>query len=116
MANVSDAELLGHYKLTTLFPDEWPKEKNQSSDEEDEPPSRSVRAKNAKIARRKSKYYALERNSSNRSSVPGAQRSDNGVENLVQKDEPDPLGAFPSVVYMLRQRGLPVEEDLKLSS
>ncbi|TKA73790.1 hypothetical protein B0A49_05140 [Cryomyces minteri] len=49
-----------------------------------------------------------------RSSIPGTQRTRDGADNLVQKDEPDPLGTSASVVQVLRQRGLPVEQNLKL--
>ena len=38
--------------------------------------------------------------------IPGAERSKDGVETLVQKDEQDPLGMYPSVVQVLRARSL----------
>ena len=67
------------------------------------------------MRRSKSRYSALERAASDRRSVlPGSQRTGDGVENLVQKDEPDPLGSTESVVRILRQLGLPVTEDPKL--
>lgn len=104
--------LLNHYNLKTLYPDVWPEEKDYSSDDEAHP---SNAPSVAAVRRSKSRYSALGRGTSNRASVPGAERSKDGIENLVQKDEPDPLGATPSVVHVLRQRGLPVEDDLKLS-
>jgi len=105
-----ESTLLSHYKITTLYPDAWPEEKDQdqSSDEEPLPNLRS------KVRRSKSRYSALERNASYRSSVPGAERTKDGVENLVQKDEPDPLGGQQSVIQVLRQRGVPVEDNQKL--
>ena len=40
--------------------------------------------------------------------------NDDGLENLVQRDEPDPLGSTQSVVRILRQQGLPIQEDTRL--
>lgn len=105
-----ESTLLNHYKITTLYPDAWPagKDLDDSSDEEPLPDSRS------KVRRSKSRYSALDRTASYRSSVPGAERTKDGVENLVQKDEPDPLGGPQSVIQVLRQRGVPVEDNQKL--
>ncbi|PVH86063.1 hypothetical protein DL98DRAFT_482578 [Cadophora sp. DSE1049] len=104
--------VLEHYQLSTAYPVEWPAEKDMSdaSDEEETKPMR-----NAGIRRSKSRYSALERAASDRKSIlPGSQRGDNGVENMVQRDEPDPLGTTDSVVRILRQLGLPVQEDPRL--
>lgn len=104
--------VLEHYQLSTPYPLEWPAEKDLSdaSDEENEPKN-TVR----KSTVRKSRFSVLERASSSRKSfVPGAQKTGDGVENLVQKDEPDPLGSTTSVVRMLRESGLPVSEDTNL--
>ena len=103
--------ILNHYNLTSSFPNTWPAEKNDSDASEDE---HSADRKNG-IRRSKSRYSALERAGSDRRSlVPGAQKLKDGQENLVQKDEPDPLGTSSSVVRVLRQKGLPVEEDTRL--
>lgn len=113
MANL-EATLLNHYKIDSLYPAEWPSEKDNedSSDEEEK-----LETATSKPPRRsKSRYSVLERNPRQRTSVPGSQKNKDGVENLVQKDEPDPLGGAGSVVQILRARGLPVEEDLKLST
>jgi exocyst complex component 2 len=100
--------LKNHYKIQTLDLSEWPAEKDQedSSDEEIIPA----------LSKRKSKsrYSALSRNATLRSSILGAERSKEGVENLVQKDEPDPLGGPQSVISVLRQRGIPIEDDSRL--
>ncbi|CAG8952478.1 hypothetical protein HYFRA_00001225 [Hymenoscyphus fraxineus] len=104
--------VLDHYQLATPYPVEWPAEKDMSdaSDEEEE----SSNAKK-KVMRRKSRYSALERPTGDRKSlVPGSQRTRNGTENLVQRDEPDPLGTTESVVRILRQLGLPVQDDIGL--
>ncbi|KUJ10338.1 uncharacterized protein LY89DRAFT_740063 [Mollisia scopiformis] len=105
--------VLEHYQLTTAYPVEWPAEKDNSdaSDEEEETkPSR-----NGMIRRSKSRYSALERVASDRKSfLPGSQRGENGVDTMVQRDEPDPLGSTDSVVRILRQMGLPVQEDPRI--
>ena len=105
--------VLDHYHLSTAYPLEWPAEKDLSepSDEED-----AAKTKRSGVIRRsKSRYSALERAASERKSlVPGSQKTGDGVENLVQRDEPDPLGTTDSVVRALRQQGLPVQEDSEL--
>lgn len=110
---MSEATLLNHYKINNLFPDAWPAEKDDlaSSSEEDEPlsPRPGLGSR-----RSKSRYSALGRQSSSRSSIPDAQRTKDGRDNLVQKDEQDPLGGPSTVMQVLRQRGLPVEDDAKL--
>lgn len=110
MAADMERQLLEHYNLKTLYPSEWPTEKDEAEDSDDEPqPNRQ----SAAIQRRRSRYSVLER-SGIRSSVPGTEKTKEGVDTLVQKDEADPLGNASSVVNVLRQRGLPVEDDLKL--
>ena len=103
--------ILNHYNLNSPYPTVWPAEKDDSDTSEEE---KSSNNKNA-MRRSKSRYSALERSGSDRRSlVPGAERLKDGQENLVQRDEPDPLGGRDSVVRILRQKGLPVEEDTKL--
>lgn len=104
---MAESTLLNHYNLTTLYPTEWPEEKDQDDDALDV----DVTAQSNST---RPKYTSLQRGSSVRSIVPGSQRSKDGVETLVQKDEADPLGGADSVVRILRQRGLPVEEDSRL--
>jgi exocyst complex component 2 len=110
MANL-ERNVLEFYKLSTLYPSEWPAEKNEeeeASDEEDESFKR-------KAGRRKSRYQALERAVSNRASiVPGSENSGKGVGNLVQRDEQDPLGTTDSVVRTLDRMGVPVQDDTRL--
>lgn len=104
--------ILEHYSLSTAFPVEWPAEKDDSEASEDE----EQRMKDKRANFRKSRYSVLERATSDRRSViPGSQRTGDGRENLVQRDEPDPLGTTESVVRILRQLGLPVQEDQRLS-
>ncbi|KAF2089658.1 hypothetical protein K490DRAFT_36884 [Saccharata proteae CBS 121410] len=106
----TERALLEHYNLSTLYPAEWPAEKDDS--DSDDEISRATKTA-ASLRRSKSRYSALER-SGTRSSMPGTERTKEGVDTLVQKDEADPLGHAPSVVNVLRQHGLPVEDDLKL--
>jgi exocyst complex component 2 len=106
--------VLEHYQLPTAYPEEWPAEKDlsdASSDEEFAGKSKRI----GMIRRSKSRYSALERSASDRRSlVPGSQKTGDGIENLVQKDEPDPLGTADSVVRILKQQGLPVQDDIDL--
>ncbi|ORY16834.1 exocyst complex component Sec5-domain-containing protein [Clohesyomyces aquaticus] len=106
-----EEKLKSKYNITTLYPAQWPEDKDHSSDEEDTLP-RTATAQ--PIRRSKSRYSVLEHGGSYQRNIPGAERSRDGVENLVQKDEGDALGTYPSVVQVLRQRGLPVEDDIKL--
>jgi len=103
--------VLDFYQVSSLDFTEWPAEKNEDSEGSDNDDD-EVRKK---INRRKSRYQALERAVSNRSSVvPGSENSGSGVGNLVQRDEPDPLGTTDSVVRTLKQLGVPLQEDAKL--
>lgn len=104
--------VLEFYGVTTLFPTEWPADKDNSdaSDSEKED-------KKKKINRRKSRYQALERAATNRNSViASADKSatGGGVGALLNRDEPDPLGSSDSVVRTLRQFGVPIQEDHRL--
>ena len=110
LSDMADFErsIVDHYNLSTPFPTEWPKELDES-DEEDVPDQAIG------VRRSRSRYSALERSASDRRSIiPGSQKTGDGRANLVQKDESDPLGGIDSVVRTLRQRGLPVEEDSRL--
>lgn len=103
--------ILNHYNLSDPFPTAWPTEKDDSEASEDEKP----RVDRLSVRRSKSRYSALERiGSDRRNLVPGSQKLKDGQENLVQKDEPDPLGGRDSVVRILKQKGLPVDEDTRL--
>ncbi|KAJ4425104.1 Exocyst complex component S5 [Gnomoniopsis sp. IMI 355080] len=103
-----ERNVLDFYQLSNPYPVEWPTEKDNSDVSEDEDMK-------LKANRRKSRYQALEKAVSNRNSMmPGHQKSSNGVGNIVQKDEPDPLGTTDSVVRTLKQLGVPVQEDPRL--
>ena len=114
MSSSIETEILNKYNLTTLYPATWPEEKDEADEEDtfDEPvPKATPQA----IRRSKSRYSVLEPSSRYSRQVPGAERSKDGVETLVQKDEQDPLGMYPSVVQVLRARNVHVEDDIKLS-
>ncbi|TRX93766.1 hypothetical protein FHL15_005442 [Xylaria flabelliformis] len=107
-----DRSVLDFYGISTLMPTTWPAEKNDKADDSD---SDREQQQKKKINRRKSRYDALERAVSNRSSiVAGSEKSASGVSNLVQRDEPDPLGSSDSVVRTLKDLGVPIQDDTRL--
>ncbi|POS85906.1 hypothetical protein EPUL_001622 [Erysiphe pulchra] len=102
-------EVLSQYQLKTPFPTEWPADKDVSdgSDNEENEPAPNLPQKS------KPRYSALIRAAGNRKSVArSSQRADN--ENILQRDEPDPLGSTDSVVGKLKNLGLPVQDNLRL--
>lgn len=109
-----ETQLLNKYNIPTLYPSQWPEEKDNSSDSEDEgsAPQRPLTLQ--PVRRSKSRFSVLETSGSFARKREGVEKTKDGVENLVQKDEQDPLGTYPSVVQVLRQRGLSVEDDIKL--
>lgn len=114
MAEV-ERDILNHYHLSTLYPSEWPTRDDESdagSDNEGGPKGSPSGVSPGTVS--KPRFAALDRQSSLRSSISGSQKIKEGVESVVQKDEPDPLGIAPSVVQQLRRQGLPVEDDLRL--
>jgi exocyst complex component 2 len=106
-----EQEILNKYNLSTLYPTRWPDEKNDDSDSDADVPTAPALQP---VRRSKSRYSVLEDRSRFSRQVPGAEISKDGKENLVQKDEQDPLGMYPSVVQVLRMRNIQVEEDIKL--
>jgi len=107
-----EQKILTKYNLTTLYPTRWPDEKNDDSDSDGDASYTAAPA--APLSRTRSRFSVLEDRSRFSRQVPGAERSKDGKENLVQKDEQDPLGMYPSVVQVLRTRNIQVEEDIKL--
>ncbi|KAK5635142.1 hypothetical protein RRF57_010854 [Xylaria bambusicola] len=106
-----DRNVLDFYGISTLMPTTWPAEKNDKIDDSDS--DREQQKK--KLNRRKSRYDALERAVSSRASiVAGSEKSSSGVSNLVQRDEPDPLGSSDSVVRTLNDLGVPIQDDTRL--
>ncbi|KAI1425499.1 exocyst complex component Sec5-domain-containing protein [Xylaria sp. FL1777] len=108
-----DRNVLDFYGISTLMPSTWPAEKNDKLDDDSD--SDREQQKKKKLNRRKSRYDALERAVSNRASiVAGSETSSSGVSNLVQRDEPDPLGSSDSVVRALNDLGVPIQDDTRL--
>ena len=108
----SEEVTLTYYNLKNPFPTEWPAELDDS-DIEDAPVTSNVQK--SLLRRSKTRYSALERAGSDRRSlVPGTEKIGDGRENLVQRDEPDPLGGTDSVVRVLRQKGLLVDDDPRI--
>ncbi|EEH46708.1 exocyst subunit SEC5 [Paracoccidioides brasiliensis Pb18] len=108
-----DTDVIVYYNIPTLYPEEWPAELEESDDSDGEE-SQPSGVPSSTAQRRKSRYAALQRHGSDRRSiVPGSQRTGDGRDNLVQKDEPDPLGSFESVVRMLKQRGI-ADDDVRV--
>ena len=99
---MSDLDVASHYNLPEEFPDEWPAALDEDDAPEEEPIQRSKT--------RKSRYFALERTPSDWRSNFGSVRGKEGRE-TAQNDEPDPLGASDSVLRVLKQRGLRLEEE-----
>ncbi len=98
--------VMDFYGVSSLFPVEWPADKGNSDDSDDD----QDKQRKAKLQRRKSRYQALERAATSRSAnVPGAEKG-----NLVQRDEPDPLGTTDSVVMTLKRNGIPIQDDPRL--
>ncbi|KMU86150.1 hypothetical protein CIHG_03938 [Coccidioides immitis H538.4] len=92
-----------HYNLPSAYPDEWPAELDLSDESRDEAgPSTQDTAAQAKW--RYSGLYGDRRKSTIIASAS------------TQQDEPDPLGGPQSVMELLKQRGLPVDEDARLRS
>ncbi|KAF4126467.1 exocyst complex component 2 [Geosmithia morbida] len=108
--------ILDFYQLSTPFPSEWPKDKDDSQSSGDEAETSRKKASSTKLQRRKSQYQALERATSTQrrsSYVRGSEGGKGGLGNLVQKDEPDPMGSTDSVVQSLKAMGLP-HDDIRL--
>ncbi|CAG7916609.1 unnamed protein product [Penicillium olsonii] len=101
---MADLDVASHYNLPSEFPDEWP----AALDEADQPEEESIQRADSRP--RKSRYIALERSPSDWRSNFGPRRGKDGRENA-QKDEPDPLGTSDSVLRILKQRGIPLEEE-----
>ena len=113
----TERELLNKYKLTSLYPTEWPHQDDDDyddeSDEEQLPSKASTRGHNRNTSKdtTNSRFQKIDRHASLKSSITSkTANSDVGV----QKDEPDALGMAPSVAAELRKRGLPVEDNLAL--
>ncbi|PWY77457.1 exocyst complex component Sec5 [Aspergillus heteromorphus CBS 117.55] len=106
---MADVDVASYYNLPSAFPEEWPAELDESDHSEDE----TLDRRGSRSER--SRYFALERsNSTRKGATLGSFKSNNGRENLVQMDEPDPLGSGESVLKILKTRGLSLDEESRL--
>lgn len=109
---MADIDIASHYGLPSEFPEEWPAE----LDEEDATDEESLHGGGAGSRSHKSRYFALERSGSHRTTL-GSQKGGGGGgsrDTLAQKDEPDPLGSGDSVLKILKKRGLSVDDESRL--
>lgn len=105
---MSDLDVANHYGLPSAFPEEWPAELDEG-----DPLDYEASHKRSNSRR----YFALERNNSGHRSLNlGSMKSNDGREQLVQKDEPDPLGSRDTVVNILQRRGLSLDDESRLKN
>ncbi|KAE8148932.1 exocyst complex component Sec5-domain-containing protein [Aspergillus avenaceus] len=103
---MADADIANYYNLPSAFPEEWPAELDESDQSEDETLTRRGS---------RSRYFALERSNSGRKGANlGSFKGSNSRDNLVQLDEPDPLGTSDNVLKILKKRGLSLDEESRL--
>lgn len=98
-----DGAMLKHYRLQEPFPTSW-------SD-----PIEDVQKQHRGLNRKSTvRYSVLQESNVSSSALKGLMEADLYEGGRVPRDEPDPLGSTDSVVRVLRQRGLPVEENVRL--
>ena len=108
-----ERQILNHYHIASLYPERWPLQDNESSDDEEEArpngaaPTRQISTLSMNSRSSYSKYKNIDRHASVRSAATDS-------ESLVQQDEPDALGMAPSVATQLKRRGIPVDQSDKL--
>ncbi|KAL3480300.1 exocyst complex component Sec5-domain-containing protein [Aspergillus californicus] len=105
---MTDADVAHFYSLPSAYPEEWPAELDDDEKEEEEELALQRRGS-------KSGYIVLDRSNSVRKGLNlGSLKGNNGRENIVRVDEPDPLGTSESVLKSLEKRGLPIGDDNRL--
>lgn len=120
-----ERELLNKYKLTSLYPTEWPHKDDESSSDDDNdndddnqgqkpPAAKTAHARQTSRGSINSSFRKIDRHASLKSSLTTTSKTAAASDVGVQKDEPDALGMAPSVAGELRRKGLPVEENLAL--
>lgn len=102
---MADLDVASHYNLPSEYPEEWPAALDEDDASDEEPLERT------KSRPRKSRYFALERTPSDWRSGYGSQRRGKDTRENAQTDEPDPLGGGDSVLRILKQKGLRLEEE-----
>ncbi|KOS17490.1 Exocyst complex component SEC5 [Escovopsis weberi] len=97
MADFDERTVLDFYRIPTLFPSEWPAEKDEEDESDDENETKKS-----------------DRNPSDKRSAVEKKEKKGGGNNLVLKDEPDPLGTTDSVVRAMRLVGISLQDDARL--
>ncbi|KAF8472115.1 exocyst complex component Sec5-domain-containing protein [Kalaharituber pfeilii] len=92
-----DATVARHYRLTEPFPQTW-----------------SDPIEDSQIVHRKATKASTARYSVLQEEGMSLRSGGNTLDSTVPQDEADPLGMTSSVVRVLRQKGLPVDDNLKL--
>ncbi|KAJ5832099.1 hypothetical protein N7474_000410 [Penicillium riverlandense] len=103
----ADLDVASHYNLPSEYPEEWPAALNDDDDVEEEP---AVQRTKTKSRPRKSRYFALERTDSDLRKSFGSRHGKEAAREKTKRDEPDPLGTSDSVLRILKQRGVPLED------
>ena len=101
-----------HYGIDDEYPEQWPADKDDSGDES--PTQSNERSVLRKAASRRSRFTVLQRDWTERiPAIPGSEKTRDGMETFVQKDEADALGMQGSVVNGLRSKGLNVDGNIR---
>jgi exocyst complex component 2 len=96
------ASLLKHYRLQDPFPNAW-------SD-----PVEDAQKQQVNLRRKSTVRYSVLQQDNVSSALKGLIGDGLNDGATLPRDEPDPLGSTDSVVRVLKQRGLPVEDNVRL--
>ena len=108
----TENDILTHYGITSLYPDEWPLEKNEGEDDDENDFEAQAKARHTR------RFTTLGHGrgyGKSKSKSPHKGRGKDDALPPLPRDEPDPLGANASVVALLRQNRVPVERNEELS-
>ncbi|KAL9051866.1 MAG: hypothetical protein Q9162_005756 [Coniocarpon cinnabarinum] len=105
----SERDILAHYGLNSLYPSEWPAEKEEGDGQESEPESKAK----IKHARR---FTTLEHSRGKRKGKSPSKRREQDLPPPLPRDEADPLGGSASIVSLLRRKGIPADRDEELKN
>lgn len=98
----AEAALLTHYRLQNPFPETW-------SD-----PIEEAQIIQRQQSRASTSRYSILQEEGIAASLRGLVGGDVYSTGVVPEDEPDPLGIANSVVRVLKKRGLPVKDNVRL--
>ena len=108
----TEQEILAHYGVRSLYPQQWPADKDEADDHEETP---EAKAKARHTRRFTTLEHARGTKGKGRSPHKGRGGRDADVPPL-PRDEADPLGASASIVSLLRRKGIPADRDEQLST